>query len=120
MNLLLVLSVFFSVGGCVAPLPVMPSLSDAPWMLVAVGGAREGIGHVLDTLAAAKIKASFFFTGDYLRKPQHQNYLKRITAAGHYLDPHSDSHPLYCPWEDRKKTLVTEEFFKQDLQKNID
>ncbi len=84
------------------------------------GDYGEGTGHVLDTLAASKIKASFFLTGDYLRKPQHQDFLKRIVAEGHYLGPHSDTHPLYCPWEDRSKTLVTREFFRTDLQKNID
>jgi peptidoglycan/xylan/chitin deacetylase (PgdA/CDA1 family) len=84
------------------------------------GDFGEGTGHILDTLAAHKIKASFFLTGDYLRKPQHADYLKRIVAEGHYLGPHSDTHPLYCPWEDRSKTLVTREFFRQDLQKNID
>jgi len=84
------------------------------------GDYGEGTGHVLDTLAAHKIKASFFFTGDYLRKPEHADFLKRIIAEDHYLGPHSDSHPLYAPWEDRKKTLVTEAFFKKDLQKNIE
>jgi peptidoglycan/xylan/chitin deacetylase (PgdA/CDA1 family) len=89
--------------------------------LIFTGGEfGEGTGHVLDTLAAHKIKASFFFTGDYLRKPEHAEFLKRIIAQDHYLGPHSDSHPLYAPWEDRSKTLVTEEFFKKDLQKNID
>ena len=89
--------------------------------LIFTGGEYgEGTGHVLDTLATHKIKASFFFTGDYLRKPDHTDYLKRILAEDHYLGPHSDSHPLYAPWEDRKKTLVTEDFFKKDLQKNID
>src|SRR5688572_33239701 len=72
--------------------------------LVFTGGDfGEGTGHVLDTLAAANVKASFFFTGDYLRKPQHQDYLARIVDEGHYLGPHSDAHPLYCPWEDRSK-----------------
>ncbi len=84
------------------------------------GDFGEGTGHVLDTLAAEKMRASFFFTGDYLRNPEHAGFLKRIIAEGHYLGPHSDSHPLYAPWEDRKKTLVSEEFFKRDLQKNID
>ena len=95
--------------------------SNKQLALIFTGGDYgEGTGHVLDTLAARKIKASFFFTGDYLRKPEHAEFLKRIVAENHYLGPHSDSHPLYAPWEDRKKTLVTEEFFKKDLQKNID
>src|SRR3954452_19040703 len=54
------------------------------------GDFGEGTGHVLDTLAAEKIKASFFFTGDYLRKPEHAEFLKRIIAEDHYLGPHSD------------------------------
>jgi peptidoglycan/xylan/chitin deacetylase (PgdA/CDA1 family) len=127
-------------GGLAAvkPSTVPADFSHKPWTIVEGGVVRgdtsnkqialiftggdfgEGTGHVLDVLAAEKIKGSFFFTGDYLRKPQHQDYLKRIVADGHYLGPHSDSHPLYCPWEDRTKTLVTEEFFKKDVQKNID
>ena len=116
----------------------VPEVSTKPWTIVEGGVTRgdeskkqlaliftggdygEGTGHILDVLAEHKIKSSFFVTGDYLRKPQHQDYLKRIVADGHYLGPHSDKHALYCPWEDRKKTLVTEQFFKTDLQKNID
>jgi peptidoglycan/xylan/chitin deacetylase (PgdA/CDA1 family) len=132
------LLLLIALGGCVSRPITIPDVSTKPWTIVEGGVTRgdtskkelaliftggdfgEGTGHVLDVLAAEKIKASFFFTGDYLRKPQHQEYLKRIVADAHYLGPHSDSHPLYCPWEDRKKTLVTEEFFKQDLRKNVD
>ena len=121
--------------------PHQPSLRDLgshPWTVVEEGVTRgdpshqrmaliftggdhgEGTGHILDTLARHRIRSSFFFTGDYLRKPAHADFLKRILAEGHYLGPHSDAHPLYVPWEDRSKTLVSEAFFKQDLQKNID
>jgi peptidoglycan/xylan/chitin deacetylase (PgdA/CDA1 family) len=116
----------------------MPDLSTKPWTIVEGGVVRgdtskkslaliftggdfgEGTGHILDVLKANQIKASFFFTGGYIGKPEHQEYLKRIVAEGHYLGPHSDAHALYCPWEDRSKTLVTEEFFKTDLKKNIE
>jgi peptidoglycan/xylan/chitin deacetylase (PgdA/CDA1 family) len=88
--------------------------------LVFTGGDfGEGTAHILDVLAQHKIKAAFFVTGDFLRKPEHTALIRRAIADGHYVGPHSDSHPLYCPWEDRAKTLVTEAFFKQDLQKNI-
>jgi peptidoglycan/xylan/chitin deacetylase (PgdA/CDA1 family) len=118
--------------------PSIPDLSTRPWTLVEGGVVRgdtskktlalvftggdfgEGTGHILDVLKANQLKASFFFTGGYIRKPDHQDYLKRIVAEGHYLGPHSDAHALYCPWEDRSKTLVTEAFFKSDLKKNID
>jgi peptidoglycan/xylan/chitin deacetylase (PgdA/CDA1 family) len=36
------------------------------------------------------------------------------------VGPHSDSHPLYCSWDEREKTLVSETSFKTDLQKNIE
>lgn len=84
------------------------------------GDFGEGTGHILDTLARHGIKASFFFTGDYLRKPEHADHFPRILADGHYLGPHSDKHLLYAPWEDRSKTLVTREEFRADLQKNIE
>jgi peptidoglycan/xylan/chitin deacetylase (PgdA/CDA1 family) len=58
-------------------------------------------------------------TGDFLRKPELQSQVKRAIAEGHYVGPHSDKHPLYVPWEDRKKTLVTENDFRKDLEKNI-
>jgi peptidoglycan/xylan/chitin deacetylase (PgdA/CDA1 family) len=84
------------------------------------GDFGEGTGHVLDTLGKLNLKAGLFITGDFIRKPDYVPLLKRAIAEGHYVGPHSDKHPLYCPWEDREKTLITEQEFKQDLQKNID
>jgi peptidoglycan/xylan/chitin deacetylase (PgdA/CDA1 family) len=126
-------------GATTMPNPIrVPDLAAKPWTLDHGGVIRgdtsqkklaliftggdfgEGTLSILDTLKRERIHASFFFTGDYLRKPQYQEGIKRIVAEGHYLGPHSDSHPLYCPWEDREKTLVTREFFQHDLQKNID
>jgi len=84
------------------------------------GDFGEGTSHILETLKARNIKASIFVTGDFLRKPDYPALIQHAIKDGHYVGPHSDSHPLYCPWEDRSKSLVTEEFFKADLQKNID
>ena len=84
------------------------------------GDYGEGSGHVLDTLKKLGVKAGMFVTGDFVRKAEHGPYLKRMVAEGHYLGPHSDKHLLYCPWEDREKTLVTEAEFKADLSKNIE
>jgi len=88
--------------------------------LIFTGGEHgEGTEHILDTLKQAGIKASFFVTGDYMAKREYHRLLRRMVAEGHYLGPHSHSHPLYCSWEDRSRTLVTEEFFRQDLERNI-
>jgi peptidoglycan/xylan/chitin deacetylase (PgdA/CDA1 family) len=89
--------------------------------LIFTGGSYgEGADHILNVLQKFDIKAGFFVTGDYIRTEKYHPALHRMTREGHYLGPHSDSHPLYCPWEDREKTLVTEEFFKADLLKNIE
>jgi peptidoglycan/xylan/chitin deacetylase (PgdA/CDA1 family) len=83
------------------------------------GDFGEGTTHVLDTLGKMGIKCGLFVTGDFVRKPEYRPLLKRAVAEGHYVGPHSDKHPLYCPWDDREKTLVTEAEFKADLEKNI-
>src|SRR5205814_2611672 len=118
-------AIFALIGGCGVQRVQVPDGSNKPWTIVEGGVVRgdeskkqlaliftggdfgEGTGHVLDTLAGNKIKGSFFVTGDYLRNPEHQEYLKRIVADGHYLGPHADKHAPSCPWEDRSKTLVT-------------
>jgi peptidoglycan/xylan/chitin deacetylase (PgdA/CDA1 family) len=100
---------------------VRGSTSEKKIALVFTAGENgEGSGIVLDTLKKHGIRASMFVTGGYVRVPDYSPWLKRMVAEGHYLGPHSDSHPLYCSWDDRNQTLVTEEFFKKDLQKNID
>jgi peptidoglycan/xylan/chitin deacetylase (PgdA/CDA1 family) len=84
------------------------------------GDFGEGTEHILNVLRDQRLQASFFVTGDFLRKPEYAPLIKRAIAEGHYVGPHSDRHPLYCPWEDREKTLVNEQDFRDDLQKNID
>lgn len=89
--------------------------------LVFTGGSfGEGTLDILDALRDRGIKGAFFFTGDYLRIPEYRGGIQRILAEGHYLGPHSDQHLLYCPWDNRDKTLVTREEFQADLKKNID
>ncbi|MCI0331796.1 MAG: polysaccharide deacetylase family protein [Planctomycetes bacterium] len=88
--------------------------------LVFTGDERgESTSAILDTLRARKIQAGLFVTGSFVRDAKLQPLLRRAIAEGHYLGPHSDSHPLYCPWEDREKSLVTQEVFASDLSKNL-
>jgi peptidoglycan/xylan/chitin deacetylase (PgdA/CDA1 family) len=79
----------------------------------------EGTPQILEALAKRHIKASFFVTGNFLRQPSLRLLVERAIAEGHYVGPHSDSHPLYASWNKRDKSLVTEEFFAKDLQRNI-
>src|SRR5205807_1486546 len=45
--------------------------------------------------------------------------IQRIVKEGHYVGPHSDQHLLYCPWDGPRKTLVTHEEFRGDLENNL-
>ncbi|MDI6784464.1 MAG: polysaccharide deacetylase family protein [bacterium] len=83
------------------------------------GSFAEGGQVILDELKKQQAKASFYFIGDFFRIPEYKPIIERIVQAGHYLGPHSDKHPLYCPWEGPKKTLVTKEFFMTDLENNL-
>jgi len=79
----------------------------------------EGGETILDELARHKAKGSFFLTGDFLANTNFAPLIQRIVKEGHYLGPHSDKHLLYCPWDGPKKTLVTHEQFRADLEHNL-
>ena len=86
--------------------------------LVFTGGDfADGVPTILRVCRERSIPASFFVTGDFLRK--HADAGRRIVAAGHLLGPHSDAHLLYCDWDDREKTLVSRANFETDLKKNL-
>lgn len=88
--------------------------------LIFTGGDHgEGTAHILDTLQARRIRAAFFLTGGYLAKPGHAALVRRMVAEGHYVGPHSHAHLLYCPWDDRERSLVTRSEFAADLERNV-
>jgi len=84
------------------------------------GDYGEGTEIVLDALEKHGIRGSFYFTGDFLKSPVHLEYIERMLAGGHVVGPHGHAHLLYAPWEDRSKTLVTQEEFSEDLRKNVE
>ena len=70
----------------------------------------------METLSANKIKASFFFTGDFYRS--FPALVDSIKEDRHYLGSHSDKHLLYADWTKRDSLLVTKEEFQTDLMNN--
>ena len=88
--------------------------------LVFTGGDYgEGTAPVLDALRDERVPASLFVTGGFLRRPNLAKLLRRAVREGHYVGPHSDQHLLYAPWENRYKSDVSEQQFKQDLKQNL-
>ena len=65
-----------------------------------------------------KIKASFFFTGEFYRNNNFKKIINQLKKDGHYLGAHSDRHLLYCDWNKRDSLLVTKKQFREDLLQN--
>ena len=80
----------------------------------------EGGEVIRKALTMQRIKASFFFTGDFYRNKSFQSIIRKLRRDGHYLGPHSDKHLLYVDWKDRQHLLVDQESFKKDLRDNYE
>ena len=88
--------------------------------LIFTGGSfADGGEHIRRVLREEGVKAGFFFTGDFYRTPEFKDLIRGLAADGHYLGAHSDKHLLYCPWDDREKTLVSREEFRADIEANF-
>ncbi|HET9746979.1 MAG TPA: glycoside hydrolase family 9 protein [Chitinophagaceae bacterium] len=75
----------------------------------------EGGSFIANTLQQQKIRASFFFTGDFYDDPSKQIIIDTLWQAGHFLGNHSANHLLYCDWNKRDSLLVTHQQFDNDL-----
>jgi endoglucanase len=76
----------------------------------------DGAEIIMKTLKDENIRASFFFTGDFIRS--HNDLIKHLKKDGHYVGPHSDKHLLYADWTKQDSTLVSKEEFTSDLRNN--
>ncbi len=77
-----------------------------------------GANFISRTLRSQKIKASFFFTGNFYRNPFFYNLVATLKKDGHYLGAHSDKHLLYNDWSKRDSLLVTKDSLLKDLSAN--
>lgn len=78
----------------------------------------DGYPTISKVLKKRKIKAAFFFTGDFYRNTAHHKMIKKLIADGHYVGAHSDQHLLYAAWEKQDSTLVSRETFVADIRAN--
>lgn len=88
--------------------------------LVFTGGDySESTEKISKILKEKGIKASFFFTGDFLRNPINKVAIRNIINNGNYVGPHSDKHLLYAKWNKRDSTIITQKQFTDDINANI-
>ncbi|MEO8399490.1 MAG: glycoside hydrolase family 9 protein, partial [Ignavibacteriaceae bacterium] len=78
----------------------------------------DGLETVMNVLKKHKIKASFFFTGDFYRNPKFKDQIISLKGEGNYLGAHSDKHLLYASWANRDSTLISKEEFIKDIDAN--
>ncbi len=78
----------------------------------------DGKQTILETLKRLDIKASFFLTGDFLRKGQNHKAIKQMVKGGHYVGPHSDKYMLYTQPKEADNLKVSKRTFEKDLERN--
>ncbi|MFA4977531.1 MAG: polysaccharide deacetylase family protein, partial [Sphingobacterium sp.] len=79
----------------------------------------EGTAEVLASLKRNGVKGSFFLTGDYLRTPDFEAYVRQMLSDGHWISGHSDKHLLVSDWGSRDVLLVKRDSFVADLRANL-
>lgn len=92
--------------------------APAIYLIFTGGDYNDGGKRIKRYLKKKKVKANFFFTGDFYRAKANKKLIKGLKKHCHYLGPHSDRHLLYATWEDRNRLLVSKEEFTVDLLNN--
>ena len=77
----------------------------------------EGAPAILEALAARRLRAAFFLTGQFVA--ERPALVRRLHRAGHLVGPHSDQHLLYASWEAPPRLLVSRDSFDADLSANV-
>ncbi|HZI53389.1 MAG TPA: glycoside hydrolase family 9 protein, partial [Chitinophagaceae bacterium] len=67
----------------------------------------EGGSFIASTLQQEKIKASFFFTGDFYKNSSNKKLIDKLLTGRNFLGNHSYKYLLYCDWKNRDSLLVT-------------
>ncbi|MDE5845367.1 MAG: polysaccharide deacetylase family protein [Muribaculaceae bacterium] len=78
--------------------------------------AFEGGQYALDLLKERDLKASFFFTGNFMRDSANHPVIKRAIADGHYVGPHGDRHILLADWNKERNTLASPDSALADME----
>jgi endoglucanase len=78
----------------------------------------DGGDLIAKTLLQQKVKASFFFTGDFYNNTAFKKIITQLKKDDHYFGPHSNKHLLYADWTKRDSLLVTRLEFTNDLKLN--
>ncbi|MFQ5669823.1 MAG: polysaccharide deacetylase family protein [Acidobacteriota bacterium] len=72
------------------------------------GGSRsDGAAEILDILARARIRTTFFLTGEFIRR--NPSLVLRLVGDGHEIGNHTDTHPHLTLWATRHRHITRPE-----------
>lgn len=106
--------------GAIIRLPDAEASSKPVYFIFTADSMFEGGEYAMQVLKEAGLKASFFFTGNFLRdKARNANIINRAVAEGHYVGPHSDRHILLADWDAGRTTLADPDSAVTDMMDNL-
>ncbi|GAB1417088.1 hypothetical protein MASR2M117_24940 [Paludibacter sp.] len=79
---------------------------------------NDGFSKISATLKKYKVKGSFFFSGDFLRKSGNATKIKDLRKAGHLVGPASNHYTKLTDWKNAETTKITKSVFLNDLKEN--
>lgn len=85
-------------------------------LIFTADSAFEGGQSALDVMADRGVKASFFFTGNFMRDSANYPIIRRTIADGHYVGPHGDRHILLADWNKERTTLASPDSAVADME----
>ena len=88
------------------------------YLIFSADSMFNGGEKIVETLKKERIRASFFFTGNSLRMPEHKEIIEKIISMGNYVSGHSDKHVLYAPWGKRDSLIVSRDSIVKDIRQN--
>lgn len=86
-------------------------------LIFTADSAFEGGEFALDVMDARGVKASFFFTGNFMRdSAANAAVIHRAINEGHYVGPHGDRHILLAEWDKERTTLASADSAVRDME----
>ncbi|MPM49424.1 hypothetical protein SDC9_96153 [bioreactor metagenome] len=78
----------------------------------------DGYRKIKSALDKQKIKAAFFFSGDFLSKTKNRQIVKNLLEDGHYIGPATNHFEPLAQWENPDFVRTRKNAFLLDLKEN--
>jgi peptidoglycan/xylan/chitin deacetylase (PgdA/CDA1 family) len=78
----------------------------------------DGYRKIKNALDKQKIKAAFFFSGDFLRKSKNKQIVKKLQEEGHYVGPATNHFEPLAKWDNPDFVKTRKKAFLLDLKEN--